>query len=287
MVYVFLGAFLISFSSIFVKLAHVGPTTAMFYRFLFGFVSLSILSLIMGRRLWAGRDYLFLSFLGGLSFSLDLFFWHRCIHYVGPGLATILANLQVFSLAAVGILWLGEKPDKKLFFAAPTAFLGLFMLIGWDQPEWRGQYAIGIIFGIITAVCYTGVTLSLRAAQVRENRLSPETSMAWVFLFGTIFAGLAVYPSGEDFAVPDVATWTWLLLYGVMSSALGWALISTGLPRLPASKAGLTLILQPTLAFIWDIVLFERPTSAIHALGAGITLFAIYLGAVRGQKEKK
>jgi drug/metabolite transporter (DMT)-like permease len=112
MIHVFIGAFLIGFSSVFVKLAHVGPTTAMFYRFLFGFIALGVFSVLMRRRLWADAPYFVLCFAGGLAFSLDLFFWHRCIHYVGPGLATILANLQVFSLAFVGIAWLGENPTR-------------------------------------------------------------------------------------------------------------------------------------------------------------------------------
>ena len=58
-------------------------------------------------------------------------------------------------------------------------------------------------------------------------------------------------------------------------------MISTGLPKFPASKAGLILLLQPTCAFIWDILFFARPTGAVEGLGAAITLGAIYLGLTR------
>jgi drug/metabolite transporter (DMT)-like permease len=163
------------------------------------------------------------------------------------------------------------------------AFAGLVMLIGWDNPDLNGDYLLGVVFGIVTAICYTGVTLSLRASQVREDKLAPETLMAWVCMIGAVFAGLEVYPSGESFNIPDTSSWVWLLLYGVMCSALGWGLISTGLPTLPASRAGLVLIFQPFLAFVWDILFFGKPTSLIHMLGAAITLFAIYLGAVRAR----
>ena len=40
----------------------------------------------------------------GVFFSLDLWFWHRSIIYIGPGLSTLLANFQVFILMLVGIL---------------------------------------------------------------------------------------------------------------------------------------------------------------------------------------
>jgi drug/metabolite transporter (DMT)-like permease len=45
-----------------------------------------------------------------------------------------------------------------------------------------------------------------------------------------------------------------------------------------ASRAGLLLLLQPTGAFIWDILIFTRPTSGIEYFGAGLALTAIYLG---------
>ena len=64
-----------------------------------------------------------------------------------------------------------------------------------------------------------------------------------------------------------------------------WVLISSGLPGLAASRAGLLLLLQPTLAFVWDLVLFARPTSPIELLGAVMTLVAIYLGLTGQPKE--
>ena len=52
------------------------------------------------------------SLLAGLSgavFSIDLFCWHLSIDYVGPGLATILGNCQVFILALAGRLLYKER----------------------------------------------------------------------------------------------------------------------------------------------------------------------------------
>jgi hypothetical protein len=42
----------------------------------------------------------------GLFFALDLFCWHASILHIGPGLATIIDNFQVFVLTTVGILFL-------------------------------------------------------------------------------------------------------------------------------------------------------------------------------------
>lgn len=281
MFYVLAGAFLISFSSVFVKMAHVGPTAAVFYRFLFGFLALGIVAVIRRETLWRGWISFAWAVAAGIMFSLDLFFWHRSIHFVGPGVATILANFQVFSLATIGAAFMGERIGWRLSLAIPLAFAGLFLIVGWEWQTVEADYRWGVMYGLLTAAIYTGLTLILRKSQSIEGKLSPLVNMAWVSLLGSIAAVPEVQWSGEAFTIPDGRTLATLIAYGAVCSGLGWSLIATGLPRIEASRAGLFLVLQPTLAFVWDILFFARPTTALHVVGAGVTLFAIYLGATK------
>lgn len=48
-----------------------------------------------------------------------------------------------------------------------------------------------------------------------------------------------------------------------------------------ASHVGPVLLLQPALAFVWDILFFARPTTPLDLLGVLLTLFAIYPGVAR------
>jgi len=89
---------------------------------------------------------------------------------------------------------------------------------------------------------------------------------------------------GESFAIPDAQSWFSLVGLGIMGQVLGWVLISKGLPDLNASVVGLVLLVQPSLAFVWDILFFGRPTTSIEIVGALIALGAIYLGSVSGKK---
>ena len=275
------GAFLISFSSVCVKVADVGPTAAMFYRFLFGFLALGVVALWRKDKIWQGWQPCAWAVAGGVLFSLDLFFWHRSIHYVGPGLATILANFQVFSLAVVGIAFMGEKLTWNLVVAIPAALVGLFMIVGWDWSVLDATYRLGIIYGLITAVVLYATHARFSKSQTLTSKLSPSVNMAWVSLIGAVVASAEVWPSGEAFSIPNAKTLVALLAYGAMVSGLGWSLISKGLTGMPASRAGLVLILQPTLAFIWDILFFARPTTLSQGIGAVFTVSAIYLGTMR------
>ncbi len=277
-VQVLAGAVAISFSSVFVKLAHIGPTAAGFYRVFFG--GLVLLGLVVARRerLWQGRRPFLLAAAAGLAFALDLTFWHVSIHFIGPGLATILANFQVFFLAAIGVIFMGERLSPRLGLAIPLSLAGLLLLVGPDWSNLGERYQLGVLCGLATAVCYTAYLLTLRRTRGVARPLSSLANMAVISLTCAAFLAVEVPLLGESFAIVDGQTWASLLGLGVAAQVLGWVWISQGLPKMDASRGGLVLFLQPTLAFLWDIVIFSRPTGMIDAAGATLALGAIYLG---------
>jgi len=270
---------MISFSGVWVKLAHVDPTAAAFYRGLFGGIVLMALVWSAGRGLPRGIKFYLITAAAGLLLALDLTLWHRSVFYIGPGLATILANFQVFFLAAYGILILGERLTLKFALSVPLSLLGLMLLVGL---EWRGLgplYRTGLIFGLLAALAYSAYLLTLRQTQTAGDRQAPITTMAVVSLSIAFFSGLEVPLLGESFRIPDLQTWIVLIAYGICAQVLGWVLISKGLRSVEASRAGLVLLLQPALAFIWDVVFFGRSASFRELMGAGLAIGAIYLGA--------
>jgi drug/metabolite transporter (DMT)-like permease len=272
------GGFLISFSAVLVKVAHVGPTTAGFYRVLFGGLVLASIALVARHRIWNGFAPLFWAFTVVLFFAADLSMWHRSIHYVGPGLATILANFQVFFLAAVGVGVFRERADWRLLVAIPLAILGLFLLVGIDWGALGPRYRLGVVFGIGTAMAYTGYLLALRKTQLTARAISPTANLAVISLLTAGIMGLECEFQGEGFRIPDLQSWAALLAYGTLCQALGWIAITRGIARVDASRVGLMLLVQPTLTFVWDMLFFSRPTTGIELFGAGLALVAIYLG---------
>lgn len=271
------GAFLISFSGIFVKLADVSPTASGFYRVLFGAFFLFVATLVAKEfRILSLREWLLLIFCG-FVFALDLFFWHESIMYIGPGLATLLGNFQVFFLAAAGILFWGEKSRRRFFIALPLAIVGLLLIVGHNWNEMGSSYQTGISFGLLTALCYTGFLLSLRTIRTKDAH-SLFFTLLVVSAACAFFLSLKMLHGGDSFIIPNVKSISALLGLGLFSQTIGWVLIAHALPKMRASHAGLILLLQPSLAFIWDVLLFARPTSTTNWIGLAITLAAIYMG---------
>jgi len=131
-----MGATMISFSAVWVKLAHVTPTASAFYRVFLGGVFLLIFILVRKKSIIKRNLFSGLSMVAGNFFlPWTLYAWHRSIQYVGPGLATILSSFQVFLVPLAGLMLYGERLNIRFILSVPLAVAGLFMIVGirWDQ----------------------------------------------------------------------------------------------------------------------------------------------------------
>jgi drug/metabolite transporter (DMT)-like permease len=278
---------MISFAPVFAKVADVGPTMAGFYRMLFGGIFLVIILIARRESIWNGSRLFVLSLICGALFAADLAFWHRSINYVGPGLATLLANFQVFFVAAFGVILLRERLGWRLACAIPLAVAGLFLIVGFDFDQAEHGYKIGVLYGLITAVTYATFLLVFRKLRSTSESCSPFPAVAVISLSAAVLLAPIAAIQGESFSIPDSISVLVLVVYGLVGQVLGWVFISSGIRKIESSKVGLILLLQPTLAFVWDILFFGRVTTAVEVAGAVLAFGAIYLGAVShtGQRQ--
>jgi drug/metabolite transporter (DMT)-like permease len=136
-----------------------------------------------------------------------------------------------------------------------------------------------VFLGCLTGVLYASFLLVLRSAGRSSERLSPAAHLAWTSLACGVCAWLAAVATGEAAAPGDGRTWALLGALAAVAQVVGWVLISTGLPGVPVSKAALLLLLQPTLSTVWGMAFFDERLSSWQAVGAAVTLGAIYLGS--------
>jgi drug/metabolite transporter (DMT)-like permease len=275
------GAVLISFSGVWVKVANVAPNVSAFYRVFIGGVTLLAAALYRRELRWPGARHLLLSLLCGLLLALDLWLYHYSIRYIGPGLGTILPNFQVFILAAAGILILKEPVRLIYLISLPLAVVGLFMIVGINWSYLEPSYRMGIIYGLAAAVCYAGFLLSLRKLQAAQMGTSFFYVLMLVSLTTAAILGADVVFRRGSLQVPDIQSLLALAALGLLSHTVGWILITNALPKMRASLSGLILLLQPALAFVWDVLFFQRPTTPVNWLGVAIALIAIYMGMAR------
>ena len=277
----YFGAVLISFSPIFVSLVHVDPTVSAFYRVFIGGIALTLYLLFSRKRFNFNKSVWFFLFMASIFFAADLWFWHRSVIYVGPGLGTLLANMQVFVMMIAGIFFYKQMPTRVQLFSVPFAIIGLFMIVGLDWNELKPNYQMGIIFGLLTAICYSSYLISMRQAQQSETNIIPIREVAVMSLMVSVILAFTAFFENESLIVSDTNDYLILLIYGIGSHAIGGIMIASALVRVSTTEVGIALLLQPTLSFIWEILFFNRSFSLIESVGVIIVLYSIFLSSNR------
>lgn len=276
-----MGAFMISFSPVFVSLVNVSPTTSGFYRVFFGGVALTTFIFLSGRRLSFNKSIWIALLFSAVFFTADLWFWHRSILYVGPGLSTLLANFQVFFMLLASIMLFKQQPTKMQIIAIPVALLGLLAIVGIDWNQLHSDYRLGVIFGLLTAVSYTGYMLFMRQAQIDSKHVLPVREIAIMSLLVALSLGVIAQVEGESLAINSLQDLSLLLAYGLFSHATGLILIASALAKVTTAEVGIVLLLQPSLSFIWDVLLFNRSFTLVEFIGVSMVLIAIYMSSKR------
>jgi drug/metabolite transporter (DMT)-like permease len=86
---------------------------------------------------------------------------------------------------------------------------------------------------------------------------------------------------GDAHLVPTWPSAGWLLLLALSSQVVGWLLISSSLPRLPAALTSVLLTLQPLCSVGLAALIFAESPSPLQLVGVALVLAAL-LGVGRG-----
>jgi len=285
-----LGAALISFSGIFVKLSEVGPTATGFYRmalalpFFFVWMMRDPQQRRSATFIPADRRALGLALLAGLALAADLVAWHWCLHITTVATATLLGNTAPIWVALAGFLFLRERFDALFLGGLALAVLGVWGLVaGGTKPiDFRDGLAIGL--GVFTGIAYA---VYLRGGTAARRGLSTSQVMFW----GSFAATLPLLPialATESNVIPDsLHGWTVVIALSLLSQVLGQSMINWAMGHLPAAFSSLALLLNPLFAALcaWPI-LGEALTPLQMVSGLGMILGILLARRTRAGKGR-
>ena len=279
------GAMAIAFSGILYRLAEVSPETGAFFRCLYALPPLFMLARWEDRRLEARpRRARLLAYAAGLLFAVDLLFWHHSIEAVGAGLATVLGNTQVVLVGLLAWVLLGERPSRRSLASIPIVLFGVVLISGVvGEDAYGSNPPLGVLFGVITAIAYSGFLLILRAGNADRRR--PAGPLFDATLACTLAVALYAVPTGRLDLTPGLEAQAWLVALALSSQVLGWLLISISLPRLPAVVASILLTSHPVATVVLATILLDESPSQVQLAGAAAILAGLVLASARGRRR--
>lgn len=285
-----LGAILISFSGIFVKLSETEPTSTGFYRL---FLPLPVLFLGMladgrrrhdgrlpriGRRGWIGIH------CAGFFLAADLIAWHWSLRYIGVAPATLLGNTAPLWVALVGYFLFKERFSALFIAGLSIAFVGVSILILGGNKELRIDDGLGVFLAILGAIGYAGY---LRGVKVARGSVGLSQVMFWTAATGAAWL-LPVALLTEDVVIP-ITYKGWLAVIGLafLSQIVGQGLISWSLAHLPAAFSSVSLLINPVAAAIFAWITLGEALSGLQILGGLAVLLGIYVSRPRASIPKE
>jgi drug/metabolite transporter (DMT)-like permease len=278
-----LGAITIAFSAIFVRLSHASPSTAAIFRCLYALPVLVLLAAVERRRFgprpWPERRA---GLAAGVFFAADLLLWHHSIADVGAGLSTVLANIQVVFVPLVAWMVLAERPGRAVLVALPISLLGVLLISGAIEHGAYGHNPTrGTLFGLGAGVAYVGFLLFLRRAGADLRR--PAGPLCDATAVAAILCTVVGMIVGDAHLAPSWPGAGWLVLLALSSQVVGWLLISTSLPRLPAALTSVLLTMQPVGSVALAALIFGESPTGLQLLGVVLVLAALLAAGRSGR----
>ncbi len=272
------GAFMISFSPVFVNLVKIEPTVSGFYRMLFGSIALFIIYLIKNSQNPFRKNISKFIVLAAIFFSLDLWFWHRSIIYVGPGLSTLLANFQILILPILVLIFFNQTTQRIQIFSIVLGLLGLFLITGESWNTSGYNFKLGVLFGLLTAISYAGYIIALKRIDhnLKVNS-DPVFNLMFISLISAALLLLFSIVEQESLKINSTRDLIWMICYCLFTHVLVWFFILNGLQKFSAVSAGIILLTQPILSYVWDILIFQKVILPIEYFGIVSVLLAMII----------
>ena len=194
------------------------------------------------------------------------------------GTVILIVYLAPLGVAALAPRLLGERLGRRTIGALVAAVAGFALLAA---PTVHSAGASGLILSLIAAVLFVALILLSKSLAPLYGGLR----LAFMELAG---AGLVLIPIALATAWPaPKAAWLWVVVLGVVHTALGITLYLSALAEIPATDVGILGYLEPVVvvlaAWLW---LGQRPGLATLAGGllviaAGVSI-AISGGPLEG-----
>lgn len=260
------GVLLLSFDSLLIRLAATGSWRTAFYRSLFiFFTSLVIFGVIHRRRALAVLKK------GGVPLLVSGLFWGLSgICFVQSVSLTIAANtLIMLSLsplfaAALSVLVLGERIQKRTLMAIAASIIGVYII--FSKAAGVGRFSGNLIGFFVPVLLASNLTLLRKYPQIDK--------IAAVCIGGLSSALIALPFSGGIGLSPG--SLVYLLLLGAVCIPFAQILISLGTRFLSSPEVGLILSGETFLGTLWIWLFIGEVPSERSFIGGAIILSALF-----------
>jgi drug/metabolite transporter, DME family len=256
-----------STAGFFARMVPLDIWIVVFWRGIFGGLSIAMLAMIERRRF--GFDFKAAFSLAGIALILisatgKIAFLYALQNTSVANVTVIYATLP-FITAILAWLWFRERAERRTLIGSLVAGAGVIITV-------LGSTGLsgGSILGDLAALFMT-FTMALMTVIMRRHR---EVPMLEAAALSGIVAAIIAFPMADPFT----ATLTeigWLALFGIVTQGGGLGIYTMGARRLPSAQAALLSASEVPMSPLWVWIFFQEVPAQETFIGGGLVLAAI------------
>ncbi|NDK32621.1 DMT family transporter [Nesterenkonia sp. Hz 6-5] len=203
--------------------------------------------------------------VGGVAIGVDYSFYNTSIGLIGPGLATVLINMQIVFLPLIAWVIEGSRPMRQLAVIVPVMVAGVALAAGaFGEAELN---LFGVVAGLIAGAGYATYLAIIRRTAPSTLRPAPFTVLSIVCLSSGLTAGLGAVVSGR-FEVPSQAPeWMWLFALAFIGQVVVYLCFNIAMTGLNEVMASTLMLTGPIFAIILGFLFFREAPTAWQLVG--------------------
>ncbi len=250
------------------------PLTIVSLRAVIAFITLATVLAVVDRRLLRIRlrDIPFFALYGLVGVALNYAFYFYALSSTTVTTAVILLYTYPALVTLLAALFLGERFNRIKGLTLGLTFGGCYLVAQGYNAAALQMNVPGVLFGLgagVSAAVYS--LLGKKSLQTYDS----WTAVCYAFGFGALF--LVVLRSPQALLAADYpwSAWAIILALAWFPTLLAYALYTTAMKHIQASKASLTATLEPAAASLLAYLFLGEVMEWPQLVGVGMVLGGI------------
>lgn len=277
MIMVVVGLLGVSLSSIFVRLSDGPSVVTAACRLLWTVLLLTPVALgkkeIREEIFGTGKRNVILCILSGLCLAIHFTSWFESLKHTSVASSTAIVCTEVIWVSIGFCLFMKGKMNFKVILCIAVMIAGS-MLIAFSDSMAGESHLYGDFLAVVGAVSVAGYTLI-----GKEMRNSMTTTAYTYIVYSTCALALVVTTAFQGYGISDfsIRTVGAGFFLGVVSTILGHSVFSWCLKYFTPSFLSGVRLLEPVIASIVAIFLFQEIPAVMQVLGGLIVLGGVFV----------
>jgi drug/metabolite transporter (DMT)-like permease len=261
-------------------LTNITPFTLAFIRF--GGAALLLFPFVTNNWKIAKKDWINLIMLSFCGITINITFFFLGLENTPSVNAPVIASAGPIFLYLLSIVFLHEKPHRRVISGMVISLLGVMIVIG--QPILQGEFDGQILGNIYLVLATFGAVGHAIFSKKILDKYNSMVVTFWSFIIGAIsFIPLFYYEmiNSDPFSKIGLSGWFGVYFGIFLSSALAYILYEWGIKRTDVQEVGLFTYIDPVIAAIIAIPLLGESITPVLILGAIFIFSGIYIAEGR------